>query len=477
MQDRREFIKATACAVGAAVVGTGHAFAMPVTPEPKKHKLVEGANMHGFVAPKLDMVRVAVIGIGGRGSDAVRRLSRVPGVKVTALCELIEQKAAAQRDWMTKNGFETPKLFIGPEAYKELCDSGICDVVHINTTWITHATIAIYAMKAGLHAMVEVPGFRTLDEGWEMVETCEKMRVHCMLLANCCYDEEAILMRNLARKRVFDELYHAEGCYLHETRCTWYGQSFLGPDKMFPSLEAVIDHTGASYPLHAVGPVSLCLDINRGDCMDYLVSMGSKPYGWHEVARRVYGDEAPVSKVQFEANDFNSMLINTKNGKTILIRQCNTTPMPYERQYKLYGFSGSITARPLRISLEKKIDSGAGSWMTEEELELIRSEHGARLWQQAGEISRIHGGHGGMDYLMDLRWSYCLRNGLPMDTSVYDLAAWSCLIELSEKSVRNRSQTLDIPDFTRGMWKTNKPESEWTFSQEYLEKNGITNHE
>lgn len=471
MQNRREFLKTTACAIGAAVVGTGHSFGMPSTPEPKKHKLAEGASMHGFVAPKLDTIRVAVIGLGGRGTSAAQRLCDVPGVKVTALCELIEERAVAQKNWMVDRGFGDPKIFIGPEAYKELSDSGICDVVHINTPWITHAYIAIYAMKAGVHTMVEVPGCRTIDEAWEMVETAEKMRVHCMLLANCCYDEEAMLMRNMARKRVFDELYHAEGCYLHETRCTWYGQGFLGPDSMFPSLEALVDHTGASYPLHAVGPVSLSLDINRGDAFDYLVSMGSKPYGWHELARRVYGDEAPVSQVQFDSNDFNSMLINTKKGKTILIRQCNNTPMPYERQYKLYGFNGTITACPLRISLEKQINTGAGSWMNEDELALIRSEYGAKLWQQAGEISRQRGGHGGMDYLMDLRWSYCLRNGLPLDTSVYDLAAWSCLIELSEKSVRNRSKSLDIPDFTRGQWQTNQPEPEWTFNQQYLDEN------
>ena len=471
MQNRRDFLKTTACALGAVVIGGGHSSAMSLNPEPKKHKLKEGAFMHGFVAPRLDTIRVAVIGVGGRGSGAVQRLCTVPGVKVTALCELVEAKAAAQKKWMEQNGYGSPKLFIGPEAYKELSDSGICDAVHINTTWITHAAIAIYAMKAGLHTMVEVPGCRTVDEAWEMVETCEKSRVHCMLLANCCYDEEAMLMKNMARKKVFDGLYHAEGCYLHETRCTAGGQSYLGPNEMFPSMEALIDHTGASYPLHAVGPVSLALNINRGDCFDYLVSMGSKGFAWQEFARRVYGDDAPVAKIPIESNDFNSMLISTKNGKTILIRQVNNCPMPYTRQYTLYGFNGTITARPLRIALEKKINTGVGSWMNEEELSVIRSEYGAKLWRQAGEIARKHGGHGGMDYLMDLRWTYCLRNGLPLDTTVYDLAAWSSLIELSERSVRNRARTQDIPDFTRGLWKTNTASEEWVFDEAYLNAN------
>ena len=109
--------------------------------------------------------------------------------------------------------------------------------------------------------------------------------------------------------------------------------------------------------------------------------------------------------------------------------------------------------------------------MNAEQLAAVRNEYGAKLWQQAGETAKRHGGHGGMDYLMDLRWTYCLRKGLPLDTAVYDLAAWSVLIELSERSVRNRARTIDIPDFTRGLWKTNPAAEEWSFDEAYLKAN------
>ena len=79
------------------------------------------------------------------------------------------------------------------------------------------------------------------------------------------------------------------------------------------------------------------------------------------------------------------------------------------------------------------------------------------MWKLVGDIAKKVGGHGGMDFIMDLRWAYCLQNGLPLDTDVYDLATTSCLCELTEKSVRNRSRTYDVPDFTRGGWKTAKP--------------------
>ena len=58
---------------------------------------------------------------------------------------------------------------------------------------------------------------------------------------------------------------------------------------------------------------------------------------------------------------------------------------------------------------------------------------------------------------MDLRWAYCLQNGLPLDTDVYDLATYSSIVGLSEKSVNARSAAADFPDYTRGGWKTALP--------------------
>jgi hypothetical protein len=57
-----------------------------------------------------------------------------------------------------------------------------------------------------------------------------------------------------------------------------------------------------------------------------------------------------------------------------------------------------------------------------------------------------------MDFIMDYRLIYCLRNGLPLDQDVYDAAEWSCIVELTEISVNNHSAPVQIPDFTRGAW-------------------------
>ena len=77
--------------------------------------------------------------------------------------------------------------------------------------------------------------------------------------------------------------------------------------------------------------------------------------------------------------------------------------------------------------------------------------------KKIGEVAKQVGGHGGMDFLMDWRTIDCLRNGLPLDQDVYDAALWSSIGPLSEWSVAHRSNSIDVPDFTRGAWKTNAP--------------------
>ena len=446
---RRAFLERAAWAVTAAAIGGTEAKAAPVQGK---------ASLVGFAAPKLEKIRVAVIGTGGRGGAAVHRLCNVPGVEVVALCELDEGKAKRHQQKLKKNGFKEPQLFIGPEAYKKLCESGVCDLVHINTNWESHGMIARYSVECGIHTMVEVPGVRRIDDAWAIMEAAEKNRCHCMVLSNCCYDEDAMTMINAAHTGILGELVHGEGCYLHFTRNS-RSQGFHDANRIFSSLEALRNHTGMCYCVHALGPISLAMNINRGDRLEHLVSMGSRGFAWQMYAQKKFGPNAPVSKISFEANDFNTTCIYTAQGKTILLRQCNDVPMPYTRFNAIYGFNGTIETRPLRVGIETKFDAGAEKFLDGARLADFRAKYGSPLWNKDAATAKRLGGHGGQDYFMDYRWAHCIRNGLPLDMSVYDFAAWSSIFELSERSVRNRSQAQDIPDFTRGAWKTTPPDT------------------
>jgi hypothetical protein len=87
----------------------------------------------------------------------------------------------------------------------------------------------------------------------------------------------------------------------------------------------------------------------------------------------------------------------------------------------------------------------------------LESKYTPEIVKKVGDMAKKVGGHGGMDFIMDWRLIDCLRNGLPLDQDVYDAALWSAITPLSVDSVTNRAQSMDVPDFTRGAWKNNKP--------------------
>ena len=116
------------------------------------------------------------------------------------------------------------------------------------------------------------------------------------------------------------------------------------------------------------------------------------------------------------------------------------------------------------------MDGRTHKWFDAKQAEEVRAKYMHPMWRDVSEMAKKVGGHGGMDFIMDLRWAFCLQNGLPLDMDVYDLAATSCLCELTETSVRNGSKPISIPDFTRGNWKNVQP---WGVVNVDLKKMGL----
>ena len=446
--NRRDFLKGTAW-MGAAAFAAGCIGAKSGSPIPG------GATMQGFAVAPIKKVRIGVVGLGMRGSGAVHRLASIPGTEVVALCDRHADRVAAQQEWLKANGKPAAREYTGEEGWKALCESDL-DLVYNVTPWHLHAEIGAYAMESGKHVAIEVPSAMTLDECWKLVETAERTKRHCMQLENCCYGEIEMLTLNLVRNGILGELKHGEGAYIHDLR-DW---CFCPPDKggydNYWRLRWNQTHKGDQYVTHGLGPICQYMDINRGDRMDYLVSLESQAIGMDQYARDKYAEGDWQTRLNTQMGDMNTMLIKTVKGRSIMIQHDVASPRPYSRINLLSGTKGMICDYPYRLAVEETAGGGAHQFDAAKAAEM-RETYKHPLWKKAGEFAKAVGGHGGMDFLMDLRLSYCLQNGLPLDMDVYDLASWCCLAELSEKSVRNRSASMDIPDFTRGGWKTAKP--------------------
>lgn len=454
--DRRSFLRNIALGSGALAVGIP-ATATEIIDDAawKRSEKISLApprfNMSGYAAPKIDRVRIGFVGLGMRGPGAVERMSHIEGVDIIALCDKDPARASKAQNILTKGGLPKAKEYSGEEGYKAMIENEKLDLVYICTPWALHTPIALYAMNHGSHVASEVPIALTLDECWDLVETSEKTRKHCMMLENCCYDFFEMLTLNMARNGMFGELVHAEGAYIHDLRELNFSKT--GYSDMW-RLRENIKHNGNLYPTHGLGPVAQCLDINRGDKMDYLVSMSTNDFMMADMAKEKAGTDPFYNQftgVKYRGN-MNTTLIHTNKGKTIMLQHDVTSPRPYSRIHLLSGTKGIARKYPG----PEKIAFGHG-WLKEGEFKKISDEYTPALIKHVGEIAKKIGGHGGMDFIMDWRLIDCLRNGLPLDQDVYDGASWSCIVALSERSVNRKSTSVEIPDFTRGAWKTNKP--------------------
>ena len=429
-------------------------------------------SMAGYADKPFKKLRVGVVGLG-RGSLGID-MGKFPHVQIAAICDITQARIDRALAKCAKLKIPAPKVYTGsPEAWKRMCESDEIDLVYNGTPWELHTPIALYAMEHGKHVVVEVPSALTLDDCWNLVETSERTRRHCMQLENCCYGETEMLALNMCRQGLLGTLVHGEGAYIHDLRKSCYGkfnpETGTGGYWDYWRLRYNRAHGGNQYPTHGLGPICIDMDINRGDNFDYLVSVDSLQAGFQEYGRGKFGAGSQEAAWKVKMADMNTSIIKTKLGRTIMVQHNVTGPRPYSRINLISGTKGILQDYPLRIALEKVLGEGAHNF-DEKETAALRAKYKHPLWKTAGEYAKIHGGHGGMDFLMLLRLAWCLQMGLPLDMNVYDLAAWCSLNELTEISADNRGRTVDVPDFTRGAWKTQKP---WGFDDVDLAKMGL----
>lgn len=452
-QQRRDFLK---------IAGLGLAGAsLPLLSTGETHQRIQGLsakqhiqtfNMCGYAAPKIPTVKVGIIGLGMRGPGAVDRLSKIEGVEIKALCDLIPERVSKVQESIqgTKH---SPASYAGSVyAWKQMIDKESLDLVYIATPWDWHTPMAVYAMENGKHAAVEVPAAKTLEECWQLVEVSEKTKKHCMMLENCCYDFFELMTLSMKRAGFFGDIIHTEGAYIHDLLwLNFMKESDGGYQDMWRLKENYRD--GNLYATHGLGPIAQIMDINRGDQMDYLTSLSSADFHMGAKARELAEKDnffGSFTEKKYGGN-MNTTLVKTKKGRSILIQHDVSSPRPYSRLHTISGTEAYAQKYP-----NPKVAKGH-SWIKEEEMKALEAQYTPEIVKKVGELAKQIGGHGGMDFMMDWRLIDCLRNGLPLDQDVYDAALWSAISPLSEWSVANRSNSIDIPDFTGGSWKTNRP--------------------
>ncbi len=445
---RRDVMKMAGAAVAATVIPmSAEAELQAKTPKQK------GKNTSDLASPKMDVVRVAVIGVGARGSGHLAQLMQIDGVEVKAVCDNHQPTADAAKRQTEKKGKKVDFYTNGELDYKHMLERDDIDAVFIATPWKWHTPMAVDAMKSGKHAFVEVPAAQTIEECWKLVDTSEQTQKHCMMMENVNYGREELMVLNMCRMGVFGDLLHGEAAYIHDLRGQMNEvEHGTGSWRTYEYAK----RNGNLYPTHGLGPVAQYMNINRGDRFDYLSSVSSPAMVRNIYAKEHFPPDHKWNKMNFICGDINTTIVKTVLGRSIMIQWDEQLPRPYSRLNFIQGTKGAWGGFPNRFAVEG-ITKSTEDWTEKEALDEYFAKYEHPLWKRMGEEAVHNGGHGGMDFVMLWRIIYCLRNGLPLDQDVYDAAAWSSITPLSVESVAHRSKSMDIPDFTRGAWKSMKP--------------------
>lgn len=449
--NRREFLKLTGLAGAGLVTG---ASCQADNEKPFQHTHQQQFNMRGYGAPALDEVRVGIIGIGMRGLGTVKRLARIEGVDIRALCDLEPERVSEAVESISSYSHNPVSYSGGKKEWKKMCERDDIDMIYTATPWDLHTEICVFAMEHDKHAYTELPAANTIEECWQLVETSERTRKHCIQMAGNSHEGIRAVILNMARDGFFGELIHAEGAYIHDLL-----MDYIFDPTQYHNMWRLKENStrnGNLYPQHGLLPIVHMMDLNSGDQMDYMTAISSNDFMMGETAEKLAaGDDfwEPYVGREFRGN-INTSIIRTMKGRTIVLQHDVTSPRPGVRFDLLSGTKGIYTARP------HKIATSHDGWLPEEEFNSLVNKYTPELPKKFNELVRRAGGDEERGYsrvnAMDWRLIDCLRNGLPIEMDVYDAALTSAVTPLSEYSVANRGASVNVPDFTAGAWKTNK---------------------
>jgi hypothetical protein len=118
-----------------------------------------------------DRISVAIVGLGGRGSNHLNIYSKLPEARVVGLCDVNQAARERAQATLLKNTGEKAKEF---EDMREAFADSSVEAVSIATPNHWHALAAIWAMKAGKDVYGEKPACYNIYEGQRMLQVARE---------------------------------------------------------------------------------------------------------------------------------------------------------------------------------------------------------------------------------------------------------------------------------------------------------------
>lgn len=401
-------------------------------------------------------VKMAVIGLGGRGKSMLKNvILKFEDIEVTALCDIYPDRVSDAVKMVEEAHGYTP---FGSENYKDVLARDDVEMVYIATAWESHVEIAIAAQRAGKATGLEVGGSFSISELEELVKAHEKTNVPFMLMENCCYNDNELFATAAVRAGTLGTVVHCSGTYGHDLR----KEIAQGNINRHYRLRNYTLRNAENYPTHELGPIARILNINRGNRMVSLVSIASKACGMEEYISsnpELVEQDPTLKDRKFKQGDIVNTIITCENGETIALKLDTTLPRSYSRELTVKGTKGYYSQDTNTLFL----DGMREFWKSDKYLDAYANnakeyydQYMPDVWNKMTDEAR-KSGHGGMDGIMFREFINAYKEGREMPIDVYDCASWMCITALSAQSIAMGGMPQAIPDFTNGKWVIREP--------------------
>ena len=382
----------------------------------------------------MEQVRLGIIGCGERAATLAKTLfaGGLNEYRVTAACDVIPSRA---QEMNAVCGGDA-RVFTD---WREMIAAGGVDAMLVATGWEEHFPIVLECLRAGIPVGAEVGGAYSLEQCWQLVHGVEATGTKFMFLENCCYGRTELLCMNMAHQGLFGDVVHCTGAYLHDLRRLISEGEFR--------LKNHVGRNCDNYPTHDLGPICKLLGINKSNRMLTVTSVSSGAFGLNAYARNNVR-YAQNALTRFAQGDMVNTLIKCAGGQTIALRNCTTLPLPYSRDFGVYGTDGSYANERFFFQDKKTAEAKGEQGGPLPEAEFYE-KYDHPLWQRFLAEGAV-GGHGGMDGLVFKAFASYVRDEISCPVDVYDAASWMAVSVLSEQSAALGGTPQPMPDFTCG---------------------------
>ena len=363
------------------------------------------------------------VGIAGRrGGNFIHGLRSVNGVEVAAICDAHAPTLAEQ---LTEHNVAQ-----GYTNFVDMLEN--VDAVAVGTPMQYHVPHAIAALNAGKHVLSEVTAAVSLTECWQLLDAVQQSGATYMMAENYCYFEDNILVREMARKGVFGELYFGEGEYIHDVRFLHHNADGSPTWRYYWQ----VGQNGNTYITHELGP--LMQWFTAADPNEKIASVTCLGSGRHTDPEHPHDDTSIT-------------LVKLNSGKLMKLRLDMMSNTPGMNFYSLQGVLGTFESgrggtHGARIWVgENKTVSWNDPQREWKPVSEFR-EHIPQDWREPIEKART-AGHGGGDYHVARLFAESILNGATPDVDVYAALEWTAAGLCSQISIEAGGASIPVPNF------------------------------